>query len=131
MHQIINTLLDRHNPNILPYIYICADHPSLFIRQLNNNEETRRVNISSLPVASTSTLVTGSPTTTLSSIDEFHNKQRKIAFLILLVSDVTLILKLLVECVDSIFPSLFSLFSSSPTSVIFPHCFNHLMSHIL
>ena len=37
LHQIVNTLSNRHPPKILPTIYLSADLPSIFIRHFTNN----------------------------------------------------------------------------------------------
>ena len=39
LHQIVNTLSNRHPPKILPTIYPSADLPSLFIRHITNKVE--------------------------------------------------------------------------------------------
>ena len=38
LHQIVNTVSNRHPPSILPTIYHSADLPSLFIRHCNNKK---------------------------------------------------------------------------------------------
>ena len=65
LHQIVNTLSNRHPPKILPTIYPSADLPSIFIRHFANKEEKFRAHIASEP--GTSTLVTGTTTATFSS----------------------------------------------------------------
>ena len=57
LHQVVNTLTNRHPTIILPTIYPSADLPSLFIKHFTNKVEKRRANIASEHV--TSTLVTG------------------------------------------------------------------------
>ena len=57
LHQIVNTLSNRHPPKILPTIYPSADLPSIFIKHFTNKAEKLRANIASEHV--TSTLVTG------------------------------------------------------------------------
>ena len=66
LHQIINTLLNRHPPKILPTIYSNADLPSIFIKHFSNKVEKLRANIASEHV--TSTLVTGTTAATFSTI---------------------------------------------------------------
>ena len=39
LHQIVNSLSNRHPPKILPTIYHSGDIPSLFIRHLTNKVE--------------------------------------------------------------------------------------------
>ena len=57
LHQIVNTLSNRHPPKILPTIYPSADLSSIFIKHFTNKVEKLRANIASEHV--TSTLVTG------------------------------------------------------------------------
>ena len=66
LHQIVNTLSNRHPPKILPTIYPSADHPSIFIKHFTNKLEKLRANIASEHV--TSTLVTGTTAATFSSL---------------------------------------------------------------
>ena len=65
LHQIVNTLSNRHPPKIMPTIYPSDDHPCIFIKHYTNNVEKLRVSIASEHV--TSTLVTGTTAATLSS----------------------------------------------------------------
>ena len=65
LHQIVNTLSNRHPPKILPTIYPSADLPSRFINHFINKVEKLRANIASEHV--TSTLVTGTTAATLFS----------------------------------------------------------------
>ena len=71
MHQIVNTLSNRHSPKILPTIYPSADLPSIFIKHFTNKVEKHRANIASEHV--TSTLATGTIAATFSSFKERHN----------------------------------------------------------
>ena len=64
LHQIVNTLSNRHPPKILPTICPSADLPSIFIKHLTNKVEKLRAVISSEHV--TSTLVTGITAATFS-----------------------------------------------------------------
>ena len=67
LHQIVNTLSNRHPPKILPTIYPSADLPSIFIKHVTNKVEKLRANIASEHV--TSTLVTGTTAETFSSFE--------------------------------------------------------------
>ena len=67
LHQIVNTLSNRHPPKILPTIYPCAGLPSHFIKHFTNKVEKLRANIASENVIST--LVTGTTTKTSSSFE--------------------------------------------------------------
>ena len=68
LHQIVNTLSNRHPPMILPTIYPSADLPSIFIKHSTNKEEKLRANIASEHV--TSTLVTGTTAATSCSFEK-------------------------------------------------------------
>ena len=68
LHQIVNTLSNRHPPKILPTIYPSADLPSIFIKHFTNKAEILRANIASEHV--TSTLVTGTTAATFSSFEK-------------------------------------------------------------
>ena len=68
LHQIVNTLSNRHPPKILPTIYPSADLPSIFIKHFTNKAEKLRANIASEHV--TSTLVTGTTAATFSSFEK-------------------------------------------------------------
>ena len=97
LHQIVNTLSNRHSPRILPTIYPSADLPSIFIKHSTNKVEKLRANIASEHV--TSTLVTGTTAATFSSFEKMS------------------------QLTDSILPSLTGLFNFSLASGIFSHCF--------
>ena len=71
LHQIDNTLSNRHPPKILTTIYPSADLPSIFIKHFTNKVEKLRANIASEHV--TSTLVTGTTAATFSSFEKCHN----------------------------------------------------------
>ena len=47
LHQIVNTLSNRHPPKILPTIYPSADLPSIFIKHFTNKVEKLRANTAS------------------------------------------------------------------------------------
>ena len=124
LHQIVNILSNRHPPKTLPTIYPSADLPSIFIKHFTNKVEKLRANIASEHV--TSTLVTGITAATFSSFEKVSqltvkecilNSAHKSCELDPIPS------KLLIECIDSILPSLTDLFNSSLASGIFPHCF--------
>ena len=68
LHQIVNTLSNRHPPKILPTIYPSAYLPSIFIKHFTNKVEKPRANIASEHV--TSTLVTGSTAATFSLFEK-------------------------------------------------------------
>ena len=133
LHKIVNTLSNGHLPKILPTIYPSADHPSIFIKHFTNKVEKLRANIASEHVAST--LVTGTTAATFSSFEKVSqlevkefipNSAPKSCELAPLPS------KLLIECLDSILPSIIGLFNSSFASGIFPQCFKSaLVTHIL
>ena len=63
LHQIVNTLSNRHPPKILPTIYPSADLPCIFIKHFTNKVVKLRANIASEHV--TSTLVAGTTTATV------------------------------------------------------------------
>ena len=68
LHQIVNTLSNRHHPKIMPTIYPSADLPSIFIKHFTNKVEKLGANIASEHV--TSTLVTATTATTFSSFEK-------------------------------------------------------------
>ena len=67
-HLAVDTLSNRHQPEILPTICPSADHPSLFIRNHTNKVEKLRANIASELV--TSILVTGTTAATFSLFEK-------------------------------------------------------------
>ena len=125
LHQIVNTLSNRRPPKILSPIYPNAVPASIFVNHITNKVEKDRANIASENVFST--LVTG--TTTF----PFFLHSKKVSQLT--VKECNIISapkscaldlipsKILMECLDSIPPSLTDLFSSSLASEIFPQCF--------
>ena len=124
LHQIFNTLSNRHPPKILPTIYPSADLPSIFIKHITNKAEKLRANIASEHV--TSTLVTGTTAATFSSFEKLSQSTVKERILNSAPKSYELDpipSKLLIECLDSILPSLTDLFNSSLASGIFPQCF--------
>ena len=117
LHQIVNTLLNRHPPKILPTIYHSADLPSIIIKHFTNKVEKLRANIASEHV--TSTLVTGTTIATFFSFEKVSQLTVKDYILNSAAKscDLDLIPSiLLVECQDSILPSLTDLFNSSLAS---------------
>ena len=131
LHQIVNTLSNRHPPRILPTIYPSADLSSIFIKHFTNKVEKLRANIASEHV--TSTLVTGTNATDFSSFEKVS--QLTVKEYILSSAPKSCELDpipsiLLIECLDSIFPSLTDLFNSSLASGIFPQCLDQLLSHL-
>ena len=124
LHQIVNTLSNRHPPKIFPTIYPSADLPSIFIKHFTNKAEKLRANIASEHV--TSTLVTGTTAATFSSFEKVSQLTVKECILNSAPKSCELDpipSKLLIECLDSILPSLTDLFNSSLASGIFPQCF--------
>ena len=124
LHQIVNALSNRHPPRILPTIYPSAELPSIFIKHINNKVEKLRANIASKHV--TSTLVSGTTAATFSSFE--YVSQLTVNECILNSAPKSCELdpihsKLLIECLDSILPSLTDLLKSSLASGIFPRCF--------
>ena len=71
LHQIVNTLSNRHPPKILPTIYPSADLPSIFIKHITNKVVKRRANIASEYV--TSILVTGQLLRLFLHLKKCHN----------------------------------------------------------
>ena len=113
----------RHPPKILPTIYPSADLPSIFIKHFTNKVEKLRANIASEHV--TSTLVTGTIAATFSSFEKVSQLTVKECILNSAPKSYELDpipSKLLIECLDSILPSLTDLFNSSLASGIFPQC---------
>ena len=122
LHQIVNILSNRHPPkHCQPST---ADLPSIFIKHFTNKVEKLRANIASEHV--TSTLVTGSTDATFSSFEKVSQLTVKECILNSAPKSCELDpipSKLLIECLDSIHPSLTDLFNSSLASGIFPQCF--------
>ena len=133
LHQIVNTLSNRHLPKILPTIYLSADLPSIFIKRFAIKVEKPIANIDSEHV--TSTLLTVTTAATFSSFEKMS--QLTVKECILNSASMSCELdpipsKLLIECLDSIFPSLTDLFNSFIASGVFPQCFRSpLVSPIL
>ena len=124
LHQIVYTLSNRHPPRILPTIYPSADLPSIFIKHFTNKVEKLRANIASEHV--TSTLVTGTTAATFSSfekVSQFTVKECILNSAPKSCEPDPIPSKLLIECLDSILPSLTDLFNSSLATGIFPQCF--------
>ena len=124
LHLIVSILSNRHPPKLLPTIYPSADLPSIFIKHFTNKEEKLRANIASEHV--TSTLVTGTTAVTFSSFEKVSqltvtecnlNSAPKSCELDPIPSN------LLIECLDSILPSVTDLFNSSLASGILPQGF--------
>ena len=130
LRQIVNILSNRHPPKTLPTIYPSADLPSIFIKHFTNKVEKLRANIASEHV--TSTLVSG---TTAGTFLHLKVSQLTVKECILNSAPKSCELdpipsKLLIECLDSILPSLTDLFNSSLASGIFPQCFISALSHL-
>ena len=123
LHQIVNTLSNRHPPKILPTIYRSADLPSIFIKDYTNKVEKLRADIASEHV--TSILDTGTTASTFSSFEKVSQLTVKECMLISAPKACELDpipSKLLQECLDYILPYLTDLFNSSLASGIFPQC---------
>ena len=124
LHQIVNTFSNRHPIKILPTIYPSADLHSLFIKHSTNKVEKLRSNIASEHV--TSTIVTETTTATFYSFDKVSKLIVKECILISAPKSCELDpipSKLLIECLDSILPSLTDLVNSSLASGNLPQCF--------
>ena len=129
LHQIVNTLPNRHPHKILPTIYPSADLPSIFIKHFTNKVEKHRANIASEHV--TSTLVTGTTAATFSSFEKVSQLAVKECILNSAPKSCELDpipSKFLIECLDSILPSFTDLFNSSLASGIFPQCFKSALA---
>ena len=88
LHQIVNTLSNRHPPKILPTIYPSADLSSIFIKHFTNKVDKLRANIASEHV--TPMIVTGTTAATFSSSENVSQLTVKDAFIVLLLSHVNL-----------------------------------------
>ena len=123
LHQIVNTLSNRHPPKILPTIYPSADLSSIFIKRLTNKVEKLRANIASEHVISTlvacqllQLFLHLKKVSQLTVKECILNSAPKSSELDPIPS------KLLIECLDYILPSLTDQFSSSLASGIFSQC---------
>ena len=117
LHQIVNILSNRHPPKILPTIYPSAYLPIIFIKHITTKVEKLRANIASEHV--TSTLVTGKTAATFSSFEKVFQLTVKECILNsapMSCEPDPIPSKLLVECLDSILPSLTYAFNSSSSS---------------
>ena len=123
LQRILNTLSNRHPPKILPTIYSSTDLLSLFIRHLNNKVEQLRANIASEPFTQLLLLrqlqqLCSHENVSQSTVNEcIPNSVPMLCDLDPIPS------KPLIECQDSILPSLTDVFNSSLASGIFPQCF--------
>ena len=103
LHKIVNTLLNRHPPKILPTIYPRAGLPSIFIKHFTNKVDKLRANIASEHI--TSTLVTGTTAATFSSFEKVSELTVKECILNSAPKSCELDpipSKLLIECLDYI-----------------------------
>ena len=73
LHQVVNTLSNRHPLKIFPTIFPCADLLSVSTRHYANKMGKLRANIASEHV--TSTLVTATTAATISWLEMCHNQQ--------------------------------------------------------
>ena len=124
LHKIVNTVPHRHPAKILPTIYPSANLPSIFIKHFTNKVEKLRAIIASEHV--TSRLGTGTTAATFSSFEKVSQLTVKECILNSAPKSCELDpipSKLLMECLDSILPSLTDLFNSYLASVIIPQCF--------
>ena len=124
LHQVVNTLSNRHPPKMLPTIYPSADLPSIFIKLFTNKVEKLRANIASEHI--TSTLVTGATAAAFSSFEKVSQLTVKECIVNFAPKSYKLDpipSKVLIECLDSIIPSLTVLFNYSLASGIFQQCF--------
>ena len=129
LHQIVNTLSNRHPPKILPTIYPSADIPSIFITHFANKVDKPRANIASEHVSSA--FVTGTTTATFSSFEK--ESQLTVKECILNSASKSCELdpipsKILINCLDSILPSLTDIYNSYLAS--FDNASNQLLSHL-
>ena len=123
LQKIVNTLLNRHPPKILPTIYPRADLPCIFIKHFTNKVDKLRANIASEHV--TSTLVTGTTAATFSSFEKVSQLTVKECILNSAPKSCELDpipSKLLIECLDYILPSITDLINSFTASGVFPQC---------
>ena len=123
LHQIVNTLSNRHPPKILPTIYPTADLPTLFIEHITNKVEKHRANNDSEHVTETTTA-------TFYSFEKVPQSTVKECILNYAPKSCELDpipSKLLIECLHSILPSLTDLFNSSLESGIFPKCLKSVL----
>ena len=124
LHQIVNTLSNRHSPKILPTINPSADLASIFIKHFTNKVEKIRANIAS--EHATSTLVNRKTAETFSSFEKVSQLTEKECILNSAPKSCELDpipFKLIIEYPDSILPSLTDLFNSSLASGIYQQCF--------
>ena len=131
LHQIVNTLSNRHPPKILPTIYPSADLTSIFIKHFANKEDILRANIASEHVTSTLILVTVTTTATFSSFGKLSQLTVKECILNSAPKSCELDpipSKLLIEYLDSILHSITDLFNSSLASS--HNASDQLLSHL-
>ena len=128
LHQIVNTVSNRHPPKILPTIYPSADLPSIFIKHFTNKVEKLRAKIASEHV--TSTFVTGTTAATYSSLEKVSQLTVKECILNSAPKSCELNpipSKLLIECQNSILHTLTDPFNSYLVSGFFPQCFKQAL----
>ena len=132
LHQIVNTLSNRHPPKILPTIYPSAELPSIFIKHFTHKIEKHRAKIASEQVFSTFV-----PGTTAATFFSFENvSQLTVKECILNSAPKSCELdpipsKLLIQCPDSILPSFTDLFNSLVAFCIFPQCFKSTLVSLI
>ena len=131
LHQVDNTLSSRHPPNLLPAFDTCANLPSRFIRHFNNKVEKLRANIASEPIIKTSTHVTHSTIATFTSFEKVSQSTVNDFIFISAHNSCDLdpvLSKLLMECQESILPSLSDLFNTFNLAS-YHNASNQLLSH--
>ena len=129
LQQMVITLSNIHISKILSTIYPSADLTSLFIKHFTNKVEKLGANIASEHV--TSTLVTGITIATFSSSENVSQLTVRECILNSAPKSCELYpipYNLLIECLDSILPSLTDLFNSYLAS--FHSASNQLLSHL-
>ena len=129
LHQIVNTLSNRHPSETLSKIYPSADLHCFDIIHFTTKVEKNRSNIDSEPIISI--LVTGTITETLSSFEKVLQLTLEEYILSSAAKSCDLDhihSKLIIECLDSILPSLTDLFNSSLASS--HNAENQLLSHL-
>ena len=131
LHQLVNSLTDRHPPKILPTIYPSADLPSIFIKHFTNKVEKHRANIASEHV--TSPFVTGTTAATFYSFEKVSQLTVKECILSSATKSCEhdpIPSKHLIECLDSFLPSLTDLFNFFMHLASSHNASNQLLSHL-
>ena len=125
MHRKQQVIVEGESSKPYSADFGIRDLPSLFIKHFTNKVEKLRANIATESV--TSKLVTGTTTATFSSFEKVSQSTVKECILNSAPKSCDLeriSSKLLIECLDSILPSLTDIFNSPLASGIFSQCFN-------